>query len=205
MVINDVEIDMDERVWQQLLALPYRLEVDDEGHVVMTALQDPAPTWEQLATTHPILPENLSWKVETNARNQIIMSPPPNLDHSDYEGEIFVLLRRLLENGRSMSNVGVQTRGGTLIPDLVWVSTERRRKSRGRPSFAQAPEICVEVISPSNTRREIVEKTRLYVEAGAREVWHCDRDGTMKFFDPAGPLTSSHLCTEFPARINILD
>ncbi len=205
MVINDVEIDMDERVWQQLLALPYRLEIDDEGHVVMTALQEPAPTWEQLATTHPILPEGLTWKVETNAHNQIIMSPPPYLDHSDHEGEIFVLLRRLLKNGRSMSNTGVQTRGGTLIPDVVWVSTEQRRRSRGQASFAQAPEICVEVVSPSNTRRELTEKTRLYLEAGAREVWHCERDGSMKFFNADGPLTASRLCPEFPARINILD
>ena len=77
MVINDVEIDMDERVWQQLLALPYSVEMDDEGHLVMTPLQPPGLTFDQLASTHPILPEELYWKVETNARNQIIMSPPP--------------------------------------------------------------------------------------------------------------------------------
>ena len=205
MVINDVEIDMDERVWQQLLALPYRFEIDDEGHIVMTALQEPALTWEQLATTQPILPNDLCWKVETNERNQIIMSPPPYLDHADNSSEILVLLRRLLKNGRSMGETGVQTRQGTKIPDVVWVSTERRRRSRGQASFAQAPEICVEVISPSNTRREIAEKTSLYLEAGAQEVWHCERDGTMKFFDASGPLLASRLCPAFPARITILD
>ena len=205
MVINDVEIDMDERVWQQLLALPYSVALDEEGHLVMTPLQAPGLTFEQLATSHPILPNDLHWKVETDEHNQIIMSPPPFLDHADREGDIFVLLRRLLKNGRSMANVGVQTRRGTKIPDVVWVSIERRRKSRGQASFVQAPEICVEVISPSNTRREIDEKKRLYLEAGAQEVWTCGRDGTMKFFDASGPLPASSLCPEFPARINILD
>ena len=55
-----------------------------EGWIVMTPLQEPGLTWEQLATTHPILPEDLHWKVETNAQNQIIMSPPPSLGHQEY-------------------------------------------------------------------------------------------------------------------------
>lgn len=205
MVINDVEIDMDERVWQQLLALPYSIALDEEGHLVMTPLQEPGLTFEQLASTHPILPEELYWKVETNAHNQIIMSPPPHTDHNEYGTEIFVLLLRLLPDGRATMGSGVQTSNGTRIPDVLWMSRARRRKHRGKVSYPEAPEICVEVISPSNSRREIKEKTALYLEAGAEEVWHCERDGTMKFFDADGPLPASKLCPEFPARVLILD
>lgn len=205
MVINDVEIDIDERVWQQLLALPYSIEPDREGHLVMTPLQAPGLTFEQLASTHPILPEELYWKVETNARNQIIMSPPPHTDHGEFGTEIFVLLLRHLPDGRATMGSGVQTSNGTRIPDVLWMSRARRRKHRGKVSYPEAPEICVEVISPSNSRREIKEKTALYLEAGAQEVWHCERDGTMRFFDASGPLPASKFCPEFPARITIID
>ena len=205
MVINDVEIDMDERVWQQLLALPYSIELDSESHLVMTPLQDLGLTFEQLATTHPVLPEDLGWKVETNARNQIIMSPPPGNDHNDYGAEIMVMLRCLLPNGWSSINSGVQTTNGTRVPDALWISRARRRKHRGEASYTEAPEVCVEVLSPSNSRREIKEKTALYLEAGASEVWICECDGTMKFFDASGPLPASKLCPDFPARVLILD
>ncbi len=207
MLINDVEIDMEERVWAQLLALPYSIGMDAEGHLVMTPLQEPGLTFEQLADTHPILPNDLHWKVETNARNQIIMSPPPNEDHQEYGYEIMSLLGRLMTEGRPFYESGVKTGDGTRIPDVGWISRERRRanRQRGQPSFFVAPEICIEILSPSNSRREIEEKKRLYLEAGALEVWTCGRDGTMKFSDATGPLPASKLCPAFPARINILN
>ena len=205
MVINDVEIDMDERVWQGLLALPYSIALDKEGRLVMTPLQAPGWTWEQLADTHPILPNDLYWKVETDAHNQIIMSPPPGNDHNDFGVEILLLLGRLLPDGKPTINSGVQTSNGTKIPDVLWMSRARRRKHRGKVSYPEAPEICVEVLSPSNSRPEIEEKKRLYLEAGALEVWTCDKGGPMKFFDANGPLPASLLCPEFLARIQILD
>ena len=45
-----------------------------------------------------------------------------------------------------------------------------------------APEICVEVLSPSNSKAEIAEETRLYFESGAEEGWVCDAQGAMVFF-----------------------
>ena len=69
--LEDITID------RRLLTLPYRIEVTPEGWIRMTPLQAPGLTWEQLATTHPILPEDLGRKIETNAQNQILMSPPP--------------------------------------------------------------------------------------------------------------------------------
>lgn len=196
---------MGDSVWRKLLALPYSIEMDDEGYITMTPLDGVGLTFDQLADTHPILPDDLPWKVETNARNQILMSPPPHLDHSDFESQIIGLLVRLMPHGRIFPGSGVQTSNGTRIPDLTWVSTEHRRKQRGQISFTQAPEICIEVISPSNSRREIEEKKRLYLEAGAIEIWTCGRDGTMKFFDASGQIPVSVLCPAFPARINILD
>jgi Uma2 family endonuclease len=69
-----------------------------------------------------------------------------------------------------------------------------------------APEICVEILSPSNTAREIDEKIALYFEAGACEVWICERDGTLKFHFSSPPeiRESSELCPQFPPLISFL-
>jgi hypothetical protein len=47
--------------------------------------------------------------------------------------------------------------------------------------FELAPEICVEVLSPSNSAAEINEKLALYFDAGATEVWICNLDGPCPF------------------------
>ena len=187
---------------RRLLELPYRVEVTPQGCLILTPLQKPGLTWEQLATTHPILPGDLKWKVETNTDNQIFMSPPPHVDHQEYGTEIVRLLFALLPGGRPISEAGVQTRDGTREPDVVWASDERRRARGRRASFVLAPEICVEILSPANTRKEIDEKKRLYFEAGALEFWRCDRNGKMAFFDANGTLPRSRLCPDFPTRLD---
>jgi Uma2 family endonuclease len=37
--------------------------------------------------------------------------------------------------------------------------------------LTRAPEICVEVVSPANSVKELREKTDAYLAAGAEEVW----------------------------------
>jgi hypothetical protein len=72
-----------------------------------------------------------------------------------------------------------------------------------RNCFPQSQEICVEVISPSNTEAEVQEKVALYFDAGAREVWLCETSGVMKFLRKAAatPHKSSPLCPRFPREI----
>lgn len=203
--VDGKPVDMNERVWQQLLALPYSIESDEEGHLVLTPLQAPGLNWEELATTHPILPNDLAWKVETDIQNQIIMSPPSRDEHQDFGIEIILLLSRLLPDGRSYYEVGVQTSDGVKVPDVGWMSRSLGKTNRKRIVFPTAPEVCIEILSPGNSRRETEEKKRLYLEAGALEVWTCGRDGTTKFYDANGSLPASRLCPVFPARINIPD
>jgi Uma2 family endonuclease len=85
---------------------------------------------------------------------------------------------------------------------VAWASPERRREAGNRSCFLGAPEICVEVVSPSNSDPEIREKVTLYVAAAAEEVWLCGDFGTMTFFDATGhELERSKLCPEFPNQI----
>ena len=54
-----------------------------------------------------------------------------------------------------------------------------------------APEICVEVVSPSNSEEEMVEKRRLYFEKGAKEVWIVSEAGTVSIYECSGPVQKS--------------
>lgn len=77
------------------------------------------------------------------------------------------------------------------------------RQLGNRVCFPQAPEICVEVLSPANSKAEIAEKTELLFDAGAKEVWLCASTGEMSFFTAKSKKKAavSELCPNFPARI----
>jgi Uma2 family endonuclease len=64
-----------------------------------------------------------------------------------------------------------------------------------------APEICVEVLSDSNTENEMAEKRHLYFARVAREVWVCDTGGRLRFFDADGEIKTSALAPAFPQQI----
>lgn len=85
----------------------------------------------------------------------------------------------------------------------AWVSEEKFEKIKYETDSPIAPEICVEVLSDSNTEDEIREKRKLYFEKGAEEVWTCSRDGEIIFFDQKGKLKRSLLVAEFPNKIDI--
>ncbi len=99
-----------------------------------------------------------------------------------------------------MAEFPLQTSGGVKGVDAVWISNKKLTRQLGPENVASiAPEICVEVVSPSNQRGEIEEKMSLYFERGAVECWTCDGKGKMTFYNPANSMTRSELCPKFPA------
>ena len=120
---------------------------------------------------------DLPYKVELNAQGQIVMSPAGNR-HGIVQTQIAMELAT-----RGGGTVWVEgavrcTDGSVRVADVVWMS-DARLALHGTPDpMTVAPEICVEVKSPSNTASEMTEKIRLYLEAGAHEVWIVSLDGT---------------------------
>jgi Uma2 family endonuclease len=140
-------------------------------------------------------------RVETDRYGKIVMSPPPAPNHGNLLAEIVYLLRQLLPRGRTISECPISTADGVKGADVAWASIERWRELAGGTCFTRAPEICVEVLSPRNSEAEIREKTALYFDAGAREVWVCGTFGAMSFFAPGGvELDRSGLCPKFPKQ-----
>jgi Uma2 family endonuclease len=78
-----------------------------------------------------------------------------------------------------------------LQPDVAWASSGFFVKHGDTTPFPEAPEICIEIVSPSNLDDEIRDKTQAYIAAGAREVWVVYEDGSVRFYDAAGERSSS--------------
>jgi Uma2 family endonuclease len=157
--------------------------------------------WEKVLTDEILA--GLPHRVETDRYGQIVMSPPPNPEHGREQFQIGSLLQRHMPAGEVITECPVSTAEGIKAIDVTWLSKERWQGQRGKVCFTQAPEICVEVISPGNTPRELREKKALFFAAGAEEVWFCHRDGQMEFFlkKNADASVQSQLCPEFPQRI----
>ena len=146
-------------------------------------------------------------RVETDRYGRVIMSPPPAASHGSYQFQIGALLDRSMRSGRVLTECPISTADGVRAADVAWASPERMQELGELACFPRAPEICVEVLSPGNTAAEIREKSALYFDAGAKEVWHCSVSGAMTFLavGDAGhsPLTASRLCPDFPAKVNL--
>ena len=156
-------------------------------------------TWEEVVADPDL--QHLRYKIETNELGQIVMSPPPSFFHQRYEARIARLLDRLLPQGLAVQECPVQTPGGTKVADVAWISEARQAQAAPRAALTVAPEICVEVVSPSNTRKELLGKRTLYFGAGALEFWLCDEMGAVTFFRPTGKMPRSLLCPEFPRQV----
>ena len=157
--------------------------------------------WEEMCAD-PALAD-LPYKFETDRHGKIIMSPPSSW-HADYQGQIAYLLQQYMPHGRALGEIGILTSNGIRVPDAAWISLERFRPHRRAACQPVAPEICVEVASPSNSRREMLMKKRLYFQAGALEVWLCDQFGSLTFFaknDEKKAIARSILCPEFPLSV----
>jgi Uma2 family endonuclease len=56
-------------------------------------------------------------------------------------------------------------------PDVAFVAAERILPEDDDGFVEGAPDLAVEIISPSNTVREMLDKVVAYMDAGARQVW----------------------------------
>jgi Uma2 family endonuclease len=59
-------------------------------------------------------------------------------------------------------------------PDVAFVSFERWARDRRVPrtrAWAVAPDLAIEIVSPTNTADEIAEKLKDYFQVGVRNVW----------------------------------
>ena len=146
--------------------------------------------------------QDMPFKFETNRWGKIEMSPASNR-HSRYQGLITRLFNRLLSAGEAIPECSIQTANGVKVADVAWASAGFLQRHGVADPYPEAPEIVVEILSPSNTLAEMEEKKELYFARGAREFWICQEDGLMRFYNNHAQLAVSALAPGFPARVEL--
>jgi Uma2 family endonuclease len=132
---------------------------------------------------------NLPGKVELDVWGRMLMSPANN-QHGVVQFAVGQRLAAL--GGRVQTEASILTPAGVFVADVAWYSAEFVCKHGTETPFLRAPEICVEIASPSNSRKELREKVVAYLAAGAVEVWIAYlASKRLQFFGPAGELAAS--------------
>lgn len=146
--------------------------------------------------------QNIPYKIQTDKWGNIVMSPATN-EHGIYQAKIISIISNLTKTGIVISECSVQTREGVKVADVVWASDEYIARNMGNNPYLEAPEICVEILSPSNTKKEMDEKKELYFARGAKEFWLCDKQGNMEFYKNNGIIEHSSIIAAFPDKLEI--
>ena len=106
---------------------------------------------------------------------EVMMSPTPVPAHQRAVGRIFKLLDSLIPDGEVfVAPLDVYLDEANVVqPDVMWVA--EKSACTILDSYVQgAPDLVVEVLSPSTARHDKSTKFRLYEQYGAREYWLVD-------------------------------
>jgi len=145
---------------------------------------------------------DLPYKVELNEHGSITMTPASNR-HGKLQSLISHLLRNQMYDGDVISECSIQTDRGVKVADVAWMSDTFFKTHGDATPFPQAPEVCIEIVSPSNSKRELDEKVAVYFASGASEVWVCSDTGQITIYAAGGNVgNASTLFPEFPPSIN---
>jgi Uma2 family endonuclease len=105
--------------------------------------------WAEVARD-PAL-RDLPYKIELNLYGKIEMSPANNR-HARLQGYVAGEFARQLANGEVLTECPVLTGIGVRVPDVAWASSGFLAAHGETTPFPQAPEICVEIVSPHPRR-----------------------------------------------------
>ena len=109
----------------------------------------------------------------------LIMAPAPNLGHQDVAAKLGWRVMRFVEQ----RNLGkafpapcdvVLSNTDVVQPDLLFVSRERAHILLGGDNVQGAPDLVVEILSPSTASRDKTLKRSLYARHGVLEYWLVD-------------------------------
>jgi len=111
---------------------------------------------------------------------ELFVSCSPTLTHQRVFKTLFVRISNCLENnpvGEVFATPGViLSEFSGVIPDIVFISNERRAEIASTERITGAPDLIIEIVSPGaeNERRDRVAKRQLYGKYGVKEYWVVD-------------------------------
>ena len=114
-------------------------------------------------------------------RGKVVTMAGPGVEHGEVQGQVYFLLKTLLNQnkiGRVMveSATVLERKPDTVRgPDVSYYSKERLPLDKRVVGYHdEVPDLCVEVVSPSNSMKQLKAKAKDYLFAGVRLVWIVD-------------------------------
>jgi len=131
-------------------------------------------------------------KLHELVAGELTEAPPPILEHGEIQANVgrilgnFVIPRRL---GRVFTKAGflITTDPDTVrAPDVAFISAWRIPEGGLPAYFPGAPDIAIEVVSPSSSEPEAVVRALTWLEAGSAAVWTLYPDSrSVKVYRPS--------------------
>jgi len=124
--------------------------------------------------------EQLPWpdSVRYELRHgELVKVPPPKHGHFLIQQMLRDLLDRAAAGqGRAYTEAAFRALpdGEYRVADVAYASKERWVQQDTEGAFSGAPDLVIEVLSPSNTAAEMLDRRTLCLENGAREFWLVD-------------------------------
>jgi Uma2 family endonuclease len=149
---------------------------------------------EELAMRYRTLSEDaclasVPGKLELDAWGRILMTPP-SFYHGVLQGRLVRTLAAL--GGEAVTEAPIATPSGLFLADVAWASAQFMSAHGADFAPTRAPEICIQIVSLSNSVKELGEKRDAYFAAGAQEVWFVfPQSKRFAFYGPGGLLPKS--------------
>ncbi len=123
-------------------------------------------------------PENDPFLYEL-INGELVRKNAPSGEHQFAQSKLFSLLSRFVDD----KELGIIFSSPTAVilsdenapqPDLIFLSKEKMKLLDPEWGILGAPDMLVEIVSPSSYKRDHLEKKRLYAQYGVAEYWIVD-------------------------------
>jgi Uma2 family endonuclease len=148
----------------------------------------------------------------------VLSMTPAGLQHEEIGGDLYYAIRKYLDQhpiGRLYpSSAGYRLDDQTVLsPDVSFVRTEQLPAGRSPKGYGNfAPDLAVEIISPTDRLSDVAEKVELYFAHGTRLVWALDPvrrratvyhpDDTARLLRPDEALDGEDVLPGFTCRLS---
>jgi Uma2 family endonuclease len=121
------------------------------------------------------MPDDASVQIELD-EGELIVMPPGGEEHGHVETDLAVLLGgfvKVHKLGRVYGgDTGFRLNDRTVLaPDVAFVRQERLEAVRSKSFANDAPDLAVEIFSPSDGIQQTTRKVKQYLAAGCHTVW----------------------------------
>ena len=126
---------------------------------------------------YKLLPEGAPYQL---IEGELVMTPAPNPRHQIILGRLFRTISEFVEEKKAgivlISPIDLYLDDENAFqPDLVYLSEERKAIIK-KDGIYGAPDIVIEILSPSTAHYDLREKFKVYERTGVREYWIVDPD-----------------------------